>query len=74
MEIYREIIIYHEFIHCLGYLGHNKEFYKLESLWPTIIQKIHGQKFMQFFSKRILHGDGFVLNVILNLKTKEIFW
>ena len=46
-EIYREIIIFHEFIHCLGYLGHNKIFYKLESLWPTIKQKkLLGNKFM----------------------------
>ena len=47
-EIYREIIIFHEFIHCLGYLGHNKQFYKLESLWPTINQKeTLGRKFME---------------------------
>ena len=46
-EIYREIIIFHEFIHCLGYLGHDKIFYKLESLWPTIKQKKSlGNKFM----------------------------
>ena len=52
-EIYREIIIYHEFIHCLGYLGHNKEFYNIESLWPTIIQKkIQGQKFMQVLQQK----------------------
>ncbi|MAK04310.1 MAG: hypothetical protein CMA03_00285 [Euryarchaeota archaeon] len=47
-ETYREIIIFHEFIHCLGYLGHNKQFYKLESLWPTINQKdTLGRKFME---------------------------
>ncbi|MBJ23187.1 MAG: hypothetical protein CMB64_00815 [Euryarchaeota archaeon] len=46
-ETYREIIIYHEFIHCLGYIGHDKSFYKIEALWPTINQKeILGQKFM----------------------------
>lgn len=46
-EIYREIIIYHEFIHCLGYIRHNKIFYKIESLWPTISQKKSlGQEFM----------------------------
>jgi len=45
---YREIILYHEFIHCLGNLGHNKDFYNLESLWPTIDQKKHlGNQFME---------------------------
>ncbi len=52
-SIYREIIIFHEFIHCLGYLGHNKEFYNLESLWPTINQKKElGQKFMQTLKQK----------------------
>tara|TARA_B100000287_G_scaffold12804_1_gene13114 strand:+ start:4644 stop:5177 length:534 start_codon:yes stop_codon:yes gene_type:complete len=47
-ETYREIIIFHEFIHCLGYLGHDKTFYKLESLWPTIKQKkALGTQFME---------------------------
>ena len=46
--IYREIILFHEFIHCLGNLGHNSVFYKLESLWPTIEQKKNlGNKFME---------------------------
>jgi len=47
-ETYREIILYHEFIHCLGYLGHNKEFYNIESKWPTINQKKNlGNQFME---------------------------
>ena len=46
--IYREIILFHEFIHCLGNLGHDNAFYKLESLWPTIKQKKDlGNKFME---------------------------
>lgn len=45
---YREIIIFHEFIHCLGYIGHNKDFYNIESLWPTINQKkVLGKKLME---------------------------
>jgi len=47
-KIYREIILYHEFIHCLGNLGHNKKFYTIESLWPTINQKKElGNQFME---------------------------
>ena len=48
-ETYREIIIFHEFIHCIGYLKHNKEFYSLESLWPTISEKKElGERFMNY--------------------------
>ena len=48
-EIYREIIIYHEFIHCLGYIRHDKIFYSIEAMWPTISQKkLLGQKFMNY--------------------------
>jgi DNA-directed RNA polymerase subunit RPC12/RpoP len=51
--IYREIILYHEFIHCLGHIGHNNAFYTLESLWPTIDQKKElGKKFMEILKLR----------------------
>ena len=51
--IYREIILFHEFILCLGNLGHNNTFYKLESLWPTIEQKKElGNKFMEILKMK----------------------
>ena len=31
---YASRVLFHEFLHCLGFLKHDKEFRKLEEMWP----------------------------------------
>ena len=31
---YAELVLYHEFLHCIGHMKHNSEFKNLESKWP----------------------------------------
>lgn len=38
-------VLFHEYLHALGYIKHNTVFYSLESLWPSKEAKAMGRSF-----------------------------
>tara|TARA_B100001750_G_scaffold182894_1_gene151601 strand:- start:179 stop:703 length:525 start_codon:yes stop_codon:yes gene_type:complete len=42
---YAEFVLYHEFLHALGYMSHNKEFRNMEALWPDEESRDMGKAF-----------------------------
>ena len=42
---YAEFVLYHEFLHALGYMSHNKEFRNMEALWPDEEAREMGEAF-----------------------------
>lgn len=48
---YAEFLLFHEFLHALGYSGHNRAFRKLEALWPDIGAKDMGLKFTKYLRR-----------------------
>ncbi len=49
---YAAFLLYHEFLHALGFTGHDKAFRNLESLWPDLEAKNMGKSFGNHLRKR----------------------
>ena len=45
---YSAFVLYHEFIHALGFEKHNKEFRIMENSWPGILATKHGPEFTEY--------------------------
>ncbi len=45
---YAEFLLFHEFLHALGYSGHNREFRQLEAQWPDKDAKGMGLEFTKY--------------------------
>ena len=44
-RLYAAFLLYHEFIHALGFTGHDRNFRRLEALWPNTTATKMGQTF-----------------------------
>lgn len=49
---YAAFLLYHEFLHALGFAGHNKTFRDLEALWPDLQARGMGKSFGNHLQKR----------------------
>tara|TARA_A100001037_G_C14873587_1_gene510680 strand:- start:43 stop:528 length:486 start_codon:yes stop_codon:yes gene_type:complete len=49
---YAEFLLYHEFLHALGYVAHNRQFRELESLWPDKEAPSMSKYFSEHLRKR----------------------
>ena len=44
-RLYAAFLLYHEFIHALGFTGHDRNFRRLEALWPNTTATKMGEMF-----------------------------
>ena len=44
-RLYAAFLLYHEFLHALGFTGHDRTFRRLEALWPNTTATKMGQTF-----------------------------
>ena len=44
-RLYAAFLLYHEFLHALGFTGHDRTFRRLETLWPNTTATKMGQTF-----------------------------
>ena len=49
---YAAFLLYHEFLHALGFTGHDRAFRNLEALWPDIKARNMGKSFGNHLRKR----------------------
>jgi len=49
---YATFLLYHEFLHALGFAGHDKTFRNLEALWPDEEARNMGKSFSNYLRKR----------------------
>ncbi|CAI8345990.1 MAG: Protein SprT-like protein [Marine Group II euryarchaeote MED-G33] len=49
---YAAFLLYHEYLHALGFAGHDKTFRSLEALWPDEVARNMGQAFGKHLRKR----------------------
>ena len=49
---YAAFLLYHEFLHALGFAGHDKTFRNLEALWPDLKARNMGKSFGNHLHKR----------------------
>ena len=49
---YAAFLLYHEFLHALGFAGHDKTFRDLEALWPDLQARGMGKSFGNHLQKR----------------------
>ena len=49
---YAAFLLYHEFLHALGFAGHDRTFRNLEALWPDDGARNMGQSFGNYLRKR----------------------
>ncbi len=49
---YAAFLLYHEFLHALGFAGHDKTFRNLEALWPDLKARGMGKSFGTHLQKR----------------------
>tara|TARA_Y100000588_G_C14189400_1_gene897302 strand:+ start:1147 stop:1716 length:570 start_codon:yes stop_codon:yes gene_type:complete len=49
---YAEFLMFHEFLHALGFSGHNRTFRQLESHWPDTGAKEMGIEFSKYLRQR----------------------
>ena len=45
---YAALVLYHEFIHALGFVNHDSSFRVLERSWPGYIAHKHGSEFTEY--------------------------
>ena len=51
-RLYAAFLIYHEFLHALGYTGHDRTFRRLEALWPNTTATKMGAAFGQHLRRK----------------------
>lgn len=49
---YARFVLYHEFLHALGWKSHNAEFRQQEAKWPEIVVASQGRDFTQAMRKK----------------------
>ena len=49
---YAAFLLYHEFLHALGFTGHDRTFRNLEALWPDIKARNMGKSFGNHLRRR----------------------
>ncbi|MDP6905862.1 MAG: hypothetical protein QF440_00400 [Candidatus Thalassarchaeaceae archaeon] len=49
---YASFLLYHEFLHALGFTSHNQEFRKLEALWPDTESQSMGKTFGKYLQDK----------------------
>ncbi len=51
-ERYAEFLLYHEYLHALGFSNHGREFRNMESLWPDKEAQQMGNEFSKYIRKK----------------------
>ncbi len=51
-RLYAAFLLYHEFIHALGFTGHDRTFRRLEALWPNTTATNMGADFGQYLRRK----------------------
>ena len=51
-RVYAAFLLYHEFIHALGFTGHDRTFRTLEALWPNTTATKMGGEFGEYLRRK----------------------